>query len=169
MGVTTESDIVITMTDEQGKPISPVGYIPVISASDSEVDELARIMQAEDGSSEVGMIGVGYVVLNRVNDPGFPDNIHDVIFEPNQFSPVNNGSIYTPANTTALNLARLVLSGQVADPVAATGKLDGPSLFFLSRLSYNVPDEYINTHPVAYVGNHIYSHNNRYHEEMQKY
>ena len=168
MGVTTESDIVITMTDEQGNAISPLKYLPTI-ASDSEVDELARIMQAEDGSSQEGMIAVGYVVLHRVNDPRYPDTIHDVIFEKNQFSPVNNGSIYTPASATALNLARLVINGKVVDPVAATGKLDGPSLFFLSRKSYKVPDEYINTHPVAYVGNHVFSHSNEYHEEMKKY
>ena len=171
MGVTTESDIVITMTDEQGKPISPVGYIPVISASDSEVDELARLMQAEDGSSQEGMIAVGYVVLNRLNDPRYPKTLHDVIWESGQFQPTWNTSsaFYQPATPEALNLARLVLSGQVPDPVAATGKLDGPSLFFLSRKSYKVPDEYINTHPVAYVGNHVFSHSNEYHEEMQKY
>ena len=171
MGVTTESDIVITMTDEQGKPISPVGYIPVISASDSEVDELARLMQAEDGSSQEGMIAVGYVVLNRLNDPRYPKTLHDVIWESGQFQPTWNTSsaFYQPATPEALNLARLVLSGQVPDPVAATGKLDGPSLFFLSRKSYKVPDEYINTHPVAYVGNHVFSHSNEYHEEMKKY
>ena len=171
MGVTTESDIVITMTDEQGKPISPVGYIPVISASDSEVDELARLMQAEDGSSQEGMIAVGYVVLNRLNDPRYPKTLHDVIWESGQFQPTWNTSsaFYQPATPEALNLARLVLSGQVPDPVAATGKLDGPSLFFLSRKSYEVPDEYINTHPVAYVGNHVFSYNNDYHEEMKQY
>lgn len=169
MGVTTESDIVITMTDEQGKQISPVGYIPTISASDSEVDELARIMQAEDGSSQEGMIAVGYVVLHRVNDPRYPNTVHDVIFEPGQFSPVNHGTIYDPASPTALNLARLVINGKVVDPVAATGKLDGPSLFFLSKRSFAVPDEYINTHPVACAGNHIFSYNNDYHEEMKQY
>ena len=171
MGVTTESDIVITMTDEQGKAISPQGYIPILSVSDSEVDELARLMKAEDGSSQEGMIAVGYVVLNRLNDPRYPKNVHDVIWESGQFQPTwdTSSAFYQPATPEALNLARLVLSGQVPDPVAATGKLDGPSLFFLSRKSYKVPDEYINTHPVAYVGNHVFSHSNEYHEEMKKY
>ena len=171
MGVTTESDIVITMTDEQGKAISPQGYIPILSVSDSEVDELARLMKAEDGSSQEGMIAVGYVVLNRLNDPRYPKNVHDVIWESGQFQPTwdTSSAFYQPATPEALNLARLVLSGQVPDPVAATGKLDGPSLFFLSRISYEVPDEYINTHPVAYVGNHVFSHSNEYHEEMKKY
>lgn len=169
MGVTTESDIVITMTDEQGKAISPQGYIPTVLASEADADELARIMQAEDGSSQEGMIAVGYVVLHRVNDPRYPNTVHDVIFEPGQFSPVNHGTIYDPASPTALNLARLVINGKVVDPVAATGKLDGPSLFFLSKRSFAVPDEYINTHPVACAGNHIFSYNNDYHEEMKQY
>ena len=136
MGVTTESDIVITMTDEQGKAISPQGYIPILSVSDSEVDELARLMKAEDGSSQEGMIAVGYVVLNRLNDPRYPKNVHDVIWESGQFQPTwdTSSAFYQPATPEALNLARLVLSGQVPDPVAATGKLDGQAYFSIKKI-----------------------------------
>lgn len=170
IGVTGDGDIVVTMEDENGKAISPVGYLPVVSASSSDVDELARVMQAEDGTSDEGMVAVGYVVLHRVSAPGrFKDSIHEVINEPGQFQPVDNGSINDSASTKALNLARAVLTGSIQDPVAATGKLDGDSLYFLSTWTYHVPQEYLDSHPVAIVGNHYYSHDGEYHEEMQNY
>lgn len=53
---------------------------------------LAKIAMAEaEGEDMIGKALVIRVVLNRVWSDSFPDNIHDVIYEPNQFSPVTNG------------------------------------------------------------------------------
>ena len=133
IGVTGDGDITITMVDEQGKPVSPANYLPIISATDNEVDELARLIQAEGSKA---MPATAWVILHRVASSAFPNNIHDVIFAPGQFKVVDNGSIYTPASPEALNVARNCLAGTMADPVA--GKLkDGESLYFLSRTGTN--------------------------------
>ena len=55
---------------------------------------LACCIAAEAGNqSEYGQRLVCDVVLNRVDDADFPDNIWDVIEQPNQFSVVTNNSI----------------------------------------------------------------------------
>jgi len=56
---------------------------------------LALCVEAEAGNQ--GLIGKKYVVdvvLNRVDDPDFPDNITDVIMQKNQFSVVLDGRIW---------------------------------------------------------------------------
>ena len=64
-----------------------------IEVSDEVRDYLYRIAWAEArGEGEKGIILVINVILNRVADPNFPDTIRDVIFQPRQFSPVQNGA-----------------------------------------------------------------------------
>lgn len=53
---------------------------------------LMKIAMAEAESDGIeGKAMVMAVVLNRVNDERFPDNIEDVIFQDKQFSPVKDG------------------------------------------------------------------------------
>lgn len=68
----------------------------VIPYSDSDYTVLTRIVQAEAGiCDEEGKILVANVIINRVKDDDFPDNITDVVYEKSQFSPVADGSIKT--------------------------------------------------------------------------
>ena len=61
-----------------------------------ERELLAKCVEAEAGNqSELGKRLVVDVILNRVEDPRFPDNIKDVILQPGQFAVVENGMIYT--------------------------------------------------------------------------
>lgn len=54
----------------------------------------AGLLQAEAGNQgEYGKRLVADTVLNRVNDPKFPNTIVDVIYQPTQFSPVWNGEL----------------------------------------------------------------------------
>lgn len=56
---------------------------------------LLRIAMAEaEGESVEGKALVMLVVLNRTENEGFPDTVADVIFQPGQFSPVENGRYY---------------------------------------------------------------------------
>ena len=58
-----------------------------------ELDILYRIAWAEArGEDDKGITLVINVILNRVDDPAFPDTIRDVVFQPRQFTPVANGS-----------------------------------------------------------------------------
>lgn len=53
---------------------------------------LAKIAMAEAEDQDVqGKALVMLVVLNRVQDSGFPDTVKEVIYQPGQFSPVANG------------------------------------------------------------------------------
>ena len=66
----------------------------VQSSSFSEEDEnlLARIAMAEaEGEDVDGKALVILTVLNRVNSNEFPDTIYNVIYQPDQFSPVGSG------------------------------------------------------------------------------
>lgn len=55
---------------------------------------LALITMAEaEGEPEEGKRLVIDTILNRVDSAYFPDTIHDVIYQPNQFSPMWNGRI----------------------------------------------------------------------------
>lgn len=55
---------------------------------------LAGLVEAEAGNQdEYGKRLVVDTVLNRVNDPQFPDTIVDVIYQPCQFSVVENGQL----------------------------------------------------------------------------
>ena len=55
---------------------------------------LAGIIEAEAGSEDYGgMIAVGSVVMNRVDDSRFPNTIPGVIYAPYQFEPAETGSL----------------------------------------------------------------------------
>lgn len=65
----------------------------LVRAQEDDFWDLVYIIHAEAGNQDLtGKKLVADVVLNRVYDDRFPDSIHDVIFQPGQFSPVTNGA-----------------------------------------------------------------------------
>ena len=82
---------------------------------EDELYWLSRIISAESkGESLLGQLAVGAVVLNRVEDPDYPNTIYSVIFEYNhayQFEPVENGTVYQAPTEQSLLAARLCLNG----------------------------------------------------------
>ena len=79
---------------------------------------LSHAIYAESGNQPMaGRIAVGTVILNRVEDPAFPDTVKDVVFAPRQFSPVANGTIYHDPDQRSIVAAKLCLDGvREADP-----------------------------------------------------
>lgn len=66
--------------------------VSINTYSEYEIYELAKIIMCEaEGESQECKEYVGWVVLNRVESDKFPDNIHDVIFQKNQFTPIFDG------------------------------------------------------------------------------
>jgi len=60
--------------------------------SDEDMLLLAKITMVEAGYEPYeGQLAVANVILNRVEDPRFPDTIRDVIYAPSQFPPAHNG------------------------------------------------------------------------------
>ena len=68
---------------------------PVVSVGSSELDLLAALVWAEAGDQPIpeGLCYVCDVVLNRVDSPAWPNTIEGVIYQPGQFSVVNNGAL----------------------------------------------------------------------------
>ena len=82
---------------------------------------LSRVIYAESGNQVLeGKMGVGIVVLNRVNDTSgiWPDTIKGVIAQRNQFSTYKNGRLAnrTP-NAESVVAAKLVLDNGIVEEV----------------------------------------------------
>ena len=91
----------------------------VIAYSANELDLLARLINAEAGGEPYeAQVAVGAVIINRVQDSRFPNNINDVIYQVDdgyyQFTPVLNGWINKPATDESRKAALEALNG--ADP-----------------------------------------------------
>jgi len=84
---------------------------------------LSRIINAESGNQPMeGKVAVGNVVMNRVNDPRFPNSLYDVLFQKNQFGPASSGSIYRDPNWESVVAAMLVMDGaEVTDALFFNG------------------------------------------------
>lgn len=63
--------------------------------SEYELNLLAALVWSEGGDQPIpdGLCYVADVVLNRVDSPEWPNDIASVIYQPGQFSVVNNGAL----------------------------------------------------------------------------
>jgi len=109
---------------------------------------LAQLINAEAaGEIFEGKVAVGAVVLNRIRDPRFPNTITDVIYEPWQFEPVLNGTLYLPPSADSIRAADAALDGW--DPVYGAVYFCNPataqSTEFFKTLTY-----------VCRIGNHVF-------------
>lgn len=103
---TITEEFVASTQEVEEQMVSESEYIMAFSEKDYEV--LCTIVEAEAGDQdEKGKILVANVILNRVNDNSFPNNITDVVFQKSkktyQFSPTRPGGRYykvTPTENT---------------------------------------------------------------------
>lgn len=117
---------------------------------DNDLYFLAKIIEAEaQDESYEGKVGVGSVVMNRIEDSWFPDSVIGVIFQSYngsfQFTPVTTGRIYEISpSEESLKAAKEALTG--ADPT-------NNALFFFNP---NKSDSsFMRSRPVtATIGNH---------------
>ena len=89
----------------------------VIPYTQDEVDLLARLITAETiGEPYDAMVGVGAVVVNRVQSAEWPNTISSVINHVTggyyQFTPVQNGYINNPTSDEAVKAALAALDGK---------------------------------------------------------
>ncbi len=76
---------------------------------------LSRVIYAESGNQSLkGQMAVGNVIMNRVNSHLFPNGIHEVIAQRNQFTTYRGGKLAnrTP-NESSVLAAKLVMDGGV--------------------------------------------------------
>ncbi len=123
---------------------------PAYSYTQAELDLLAKLIFHEAGGEcYEGQVAVGAVVLNRVRAQGFPNNIYDVIYAKNQFSPVRSSKWNNPvpSGTRVYEAALEALNG--TDPT------NGALYFYNPKTSTS---SWIFTRPVVKViGNHNFA------------
>lgn len=87
--------------------VSPNTEIPIVNdvisgveeysekqMSDEDIELIALVTMAEaEGECEEGKRLVIDTILNRVDSEYFPDTVYDVVYQPNQFSPMWNGRV----------------------------------------------------------------------------
>ncbi|MDE7185226.1 MAG: cell wall hydrolase [Lachnospiraceae bacterium] len=107
-----------------------------IDVSEKDLDTLMKIVEAEAGGEDrKGKLLVANVVINRVRNKKFPNNVTDVVYQKaqnvTQFSPVSNGRI-----------DEVTISEETKEAVysALRGEdISGGALFFMAR-KYAVPE-----------------------------
>lgn len=111
---------------------------------------LSRIINAEsEGEPIAGKIAVGNVVLNRVADSSFPNNIYDVIFDRAggvQFTPTANGTINRTPTAESIIAAKACLESYKVTPKNI--------LFFLNPIKSTSTWIQENQSYVMTIGNH---------------
>ena len=124
------------LANEDEAPVASVG---------SDLDLLAALVWAEAGDQPIpeGLCYVCDVVLNRVDSPAWPNTIADVIYQPGQFSVVNNGAL-----NRAFGNVPQVCYDAVQSQLA--GRLNYDIIYF--SMGYNANGTLAFTH-----GTHFYS------------
>lgn len=119
-----------------------------LAAATDERECLMRAMYFESNrSSEEGMLAVGTVVMNRVQDAKYPKTVCGVVGQPNQFAPgVLTNPMTSRATTRVASVADRVIAGERAGQV-------GAALHFHTA-GYNYP--YRNMHYVAVAGGNAF-------------
>ena len=106
----------------------------------SDRDILAKTIMAEAGNqSQLGMLGVGSVIMNRLRNPGYGSTLQDVTLKPGQFSPWNSYTGYAGGaqgqdmmklqpSQMAYAVADQILDGSYKDPTNGALNFYNPAL-----------------------------------------
>lgn len=125
---------------EQGVVFKRTHDVQVNNFNYDEARDLLNVAQAEAGNQgEDGMWLVMSVVYNRVKSEGYPNTVHDVVYQPHQFSSVTNGSIDKVEISTEAHLALARMEkGEVAPRIIGFETLDSRVLdqYFTEVFAY---------------------------------
>ena len=92
--------------------LSALGISSSSGPSNSNVDLLARTISGEArGEPYEGQVAVGAVILNRVDNPNFPNTIAGVVYQKGAFDSVADGQINMTPTASARKAAQDALNG----------------------------------------------------------
>jgi N-acetylmuramoyl-L-alanine amidase len=120
--------------------------------SQRDIELLAKLVYAEArGEPYMGQVAVAATVLNRLNDPRYPNTLSGVIFQVDggyyQYSPVADGQIYLTPNATARRAVNDAISGN--DPTGGATTFYNPS---------KTNDKWVRSRQyVTTIGNHVFA------------
>jgi N-acetylmuramoyl-L-alanine amidase len=111
-GLTPDGIVGNATMKAMGIPVKSTAPSRGTSARNDEVYTLAQAVHGEArGEPYTGQVAVAAVILNRIDDPRFPNTIAGVIFQPGAFTAVADGQIYMQPNESAMKAARDALNG----------------------------------------------------------
>jgi spore germination cell wall hydrolase CwlJ-like protein len=106
----------------------------------SDLKIMTCIIYAEAGNqSQKGRVAVGNCIMNRVRDPRFPNNIHDVVYAKNQFTAVTGAHYknalkqYSKINKTNTIVAKTMRKCKTAAKTAMGGTTYIGNYLFYAR------------------------------------
>jgi N-acetylmuramoyl-L-alanine amidase len=80
--------------------------------NDADLKLLARAVYGEArGEPYIGQVAVAAVILNRLENPAFPDTVAGVIFQPRAFTAVDDGQIWLEPDDTAYKAVHDAING----------------------------------------------------------
>ncbi|NHN31871.1 cell wall hydrolase [Paenibacillus sp. S3N08] len=121
---------------------------PSTKNTQSTLEQLARIIYSEArGESFEGQVAVGSVVMNRVQSSEFPDSISEVIFQPGQFTAIDDGQYWLTPNKSAYAAAQEALKG--------TDKTKGALYYYNPELATSTWSKARAT--IKKIGNHVFT------------
>lgn len=131
---------VVTVFNNKGKNI----YI-----TDSDIHLMAQIVYAESNAEPYeGKVAVASVILNRLQDYRFPNNIEGVVKQKAAFSCVKNGKIYAQPNENCYRAVKDALNGK--DPT------NNAIYFYNPKIATSKWMKNINKSNTKTIGNHVF-------------
>lgn len=119
------------------------------SRKTGDTELLARVIRAEaEAEPYTGQVAVGAVILNRVQDPDFPNTLASVIYEPRAFESVSNGMVNRPPTESARKAANAALSGW--DP-------SGGAIFFFNPGKVGAKSYVWTRKIIQRIGQHVFA------------
>lgn len=120
----------------------------VVNITNDELILLSRLIAGEArGESYEGQLAVAAVVINRVKDDRFPDNVKDVIYQKNAFSVVKNGQININPTELSIKAAQEALYGK--DPTNNAIYFWNPDIATCNWIK--------TLNPYLRIGNHVFA------------
>jgi N-acetylmuramoyl-L-alanine amidase len=87
-------------------------YSSSSASNDKDVYLLARAVYGEGrGEPYKGQVAIAAVILNRVDNPNFPNSIAGVVYQPGAFDVVADGQINMAPDSSAVKAARDAING----------------------------------------------------------
>lgn len=117
------------------------------AAGEVDVMMLARCVNGEArGEPYNGQVAVAAVILNRVDDPGFPNSISGVIYQSGAFDAVKDGQINLRPSDSSIRAARDAMAG--VDP-------SGGAIYYYNPVT--ATNKWIRSREIiATIGNHVF-------------
>ena len=107
-----QADYGLAQTGEVDSTTADYLGINLGSQSSNDLYLIAKCIYAEArGEPYVGKVAVGAVILNRVEDPNFPNTIYGVVYQPWAFTAVYDGQITLEPDAECYQAAQEAMNG----------------------------------------------------------